>query len=58
MSYHDTVGDLADDAEQLEQVCRGALKAGETDAFEQAIDAGHTAAPENLLSAAWFHRLK
>jgi hypothetical protein len=58
MSYHDTVSALAEDAEQLEQVFRAALKAGETDAFKQAIDDSHTSAPENLLYAAWFHRLK
>ena len=58
MSYHETVGDLAEDAEQMEQVYHAALKAGETDAFKEAIDAGHTTVPENLLYAAWFHRLK
>ena len=58
MSYHDTVGALAQDAEQLEQVYHAALKAGQADAFKQAIDASHTSAPENLLYAAWFHRLK
>ena len=58
MSYHDTVSALAEDAEQLEQVYHAALKAGETDAFKQAIDDSHTSAPENLLYAAWFHRLK
>jgi hypothetical protein len=58
MSYHDTVGALAQDAEQLEQVYHAALKAGEVDAFKQAIDDSHTSAPDNLLYAAWFHRLK
>ncbi len=58
MSYHDTVSALAEDAEQLEQVYQAALKAGETEAFKQAVDARHTAAPENLLYAAWFYRLK
>ena len=58
MSYHDTVSDLAGDVEQLEHVYHAALKDGETDAFKQAIDASHTAAPDNLLYAAWFHRLK
>jgi len=58
MSYHDTVSDLADDAEELEQIYHAALKAGDKDAFKEAIDAGHTAAPKNLLYAAWFHRLK
>ncbi len=58
MSYHDTVNDLAADAEQLEQVYHSALEAGEKEAFKEAVDAGHTAVPENLLYAAWFHRLK
>jgi hypothetical protein len=58
MSYPDTVGALAGDAEQLEQVYQVALKAGETEAFKQAIDANYTSAPNNLLYAAWFYRLK
>jgi hypothetical protein len=58
MSYHDTVSGLAEDAEQLELVYQSALKAGELDDFKLAIDASHTSAPENLLYAAWFHRLK
>jgi hypothetical protein len=58
MSYYDAVSALAKDAEQLEQLYQAALKAGEADAFKQAIDASHTNAPENLLYSAWFHRLK
>ena len=58
MSYHDTVSALADDPEQLEQAFRAAREAGATDAFKQAIDDHHTKAPENLLYAAWFYRLK
>ena len=58
MSYHDTVGALAADAEQLEQVYHAALEAGEPDAFKQAIDDSHANAPDNLLYAAWFHRLQ
>ncbi|UCG23757.1 MAG: hypothetical protein JSW55_16715 [Chloroflexota bacterium] len=58
MSFHETVNDLADDAEQLEQVYQAALKAGETAAFQEAIDASHAKAPQNLLYAAWFHRLQ
>jgi hypothetical protein len=42
----------------MEQIYHAALKAGETDAFKQAIDDSHTNAPGNLLYAAWFHRLK
>ena len=58
MSYHDTVSELAQDAEQLEQVYRAALQSGEADAFKEAIDDSYRSAPENLLYAAWFHRLK
>jgi hypothetical protein len=58
MSYQDKVSALGQDAELLEQAYHAARKAGETDAFKQAIDDSHTAAPENLLYAAWFHRLK
>jgi hypothetical protein len=58
MSYHDTVRALAQNAEQLEQTFHLALEAGETDAFKQAIDDSYRHAPENLLYAAWFHRLK
>lgn len=58
MSYHDTVCALAKDAEQMEQVYHAALKAGEMDAFKEAIDDSYRSAPENLLYAAWFHRLK
>ena len=35
-----------------------AVKAGQADAFRQAIDARRTAAPDNLLYAAWFYRLQ
>jgi hypothetical protein len=58
MSYHETVSAHAKDAEQLEQVYRAARDAGATDAFKQAIDDSYTKAPENLLYAAWFYRLK
>jgi len=57
MSYRETVGALKQDAEQLEQVYQEAVKAGESEVFKQAIDEKHAAAPENLLYAAWFHRL-
>jgi hypothetical protein len=58
MSYQEPVDALSADPEQLENLYHTALKAGEADAFQRAIDAGHTAAPGNLLFAAWFHRLK
>ncbi|HUM70161.1 MAG TPA: hypothetical protein PLK31_15120, partial [Chloroflexota bacterium] len=58
MSYNDTVNALAADAAQLEQLYQTALQAGEAEAFQQAIEASHTAVPDNLLYAAWFYRLK
>lgn len=58
MSYQDTVTALAEDAEQLEEVYRAAREAGRGEAFKQAIDEGYQRAPENLLYAAWFYRLR
>jgi hypothetical protein len=58
MSYHNTVGALAQDAAQLEQVYQAAVNAGELDTFKEAIDDSYTVAPDNLLYAAWYHRLK
>ena len=58
MLYEEVVSELGEDAEQLEQLYRSALKAGEGDAFGQAIAAGHAAEPDNLLYAAWYHRLR
>lgn len=57
-SYRHTVGALARDAEQMEQIYQEAWERGETEAFKEAIDAGYATAPDNLLYAAWFHRLK
>jgi hypothetical protein len=58
MSYFDTVGNHAEDPEQLELLYQEAVKAGEADAFKQAIDASYVDMHENLLYAAWFYRLK
>ncbi len=58
MSYHELIAKLGDDAEQLEKAYQVAVKAGQADAFTQAIVAGRTAAPENRLYAAWFYRLQ
>ena len=58
MSYPDLIDALGDDAEQLEQAYQAALKAGQADAFKQAIVNRRTAAPENRLYAAWFYRLQ
>lgn len=58
MSYQETISALSKDPEQLEQLYQEALKNGETAVFKQAIDENHAYAPENMLYAAWFHRLK
>lgn len=58
MSYNELVSALGDDAEQLEKAYQAALKAGQAEAFKQAIDARQTAAPDNLLYAAWYYRLR
>jgi hypothetical protein len=57
MTYQDTVSTLAGDAEQLEALYHLAVEAGEVENFKQAIYAAQTSAPENLLYAAWYHRL-
>ncbi len=58
MSYQELVRDYATDPEHLEQVYHTAQHTGEADAFRQAIEAGHSAAPDNLLYAAWYYRLQ
>jgi hypothetical protein len=42
----------------MEHLYQAARQAGDTDAFKQAIDDSHTSTPDNLLYAAWFHRLE
>lgn len=58
MSYQETIPLPADDAEQLEHMYQAAVKTGQAGAFHEAIDAGHAAAPDNLLYAAWYYRLR
>lgn len=58
MSYHEQVSAMAADAQQMEQLFRAATEVGETDEFKEAIDESYASAPENLLYAAWFYRLK
>ncbi len=57
-SYQQTVSALAAQPEQLELAYRAAVAADESAPFKLAIDASYAAAPENLLYAAWFYRLK
>src|SRR5690606_22322362 len=58
MTYDTTINNLANDPEQLEQAYQAALRAGEAEAFRNAIESGRTAAPDNLLYAAWYYRLR
>ena len=57
-SYQQTVNALAGEPEKLELAYQAALVAGENVAFQQAINTSHATAPDNLLYAAWFHRLQ
>lgn len=58
MTYQETLTNLGNDPEQLEQLYQSAVRAGKADAFRDAIDARLSAAPDNLLYAAWYHRLR
>lgn len=57
MSSYSMVDQLTDDAEQLEEAYRAAVRSGQVEAFRQAIDARRAAAPDDRLYAAWFYRL-
>lgn len=58
MTYQETIQSLADNPQQLEEVYQAALGSGDAQEFKQAIDASFNAFPDNVLYAAWFHRLK
>jgi len=58
MSYQETITKVAEDPEQLEQVYHAAIQAGESDAFQQAIEDRHRTTPDNLLYGAWYYRLQ
>ena len=58
MSTQETIYTLATDPQQLEEAYQVARKAGQTDSFRQAINAGHNEKPDNLLYAAWYYRLQ
>lgn len=58
MSYHSTINDLGQDAERLEEAYQSAIKAGEAEAFKEAMDEHYASWPDNGLYAAWYHRLK
>jgi hypothetical protein len=48
-TYRETIGALAGDPAELEQVYQEARNSGEMDAFKEAIDDRYHAAPDNLL---------
>ncbi len=58
MEIDSAVRAAAADPERLEQLYRSARQAGRADAFEAAILACYGASPDNVLYAAWFHRLR
>jgi hypothetical protein len=57
VAYLKKVRELAGDPEQLELAYQEAVKAGEGDAFAEALHAAHAEAGDNLLFAAWHYRL-
>ena len=57
MNYTETIAQLGDDARQMENLFRSAQRSGEDAEFAQAIEALYALAPQNLLYAAWWHRL-
>lgn len=57
MTYLETIQGLANNPEGLELAYRDAVKAGEEAAFAEAIEAGYAERGDNLLLAAWHHRL-
>lgn len=57
MTYEQILTDYADDPEQLELTFLKATRAGDTQAFTDAIYARHEANPAHMLFAAWYYRL-
>lgn len=58
MSYQKAISRLSEDPQQLEQLYQAAIREGAVSDFQQAIEAGHEDAPDNLLYAAWYYRLR
>lgn len=57
MTYLETIQGLANNPEKLELAYRDAVKAGEEAAFAEAVEAGYAERSDDLLLAAWHHRL-
>ena len=58
MSYLERIDNLNDQPEQLEQLYQEAVTAGESEVFNEAINATYAGQPGNLLYAAWYYRLQ
>lgn len=58
MNVQETLISIGDDPEQLEQLYQTAVGDGQIEAFRKAIETERTAAPDNLLYAAWYYRLR
>jgi hypothetical protein len=58
MEIDSAIREAASDPEKLEQLYQIARRSGQASAFETALLSCHEAAPDNLLYAAWFHRLR
>ena len=57
MTYLETIQSLANNAEGLELAYRQAANAGDEAAFAEAVEAAYAGTSDNLLLAAWHHRL-
>lgn len=57
MSYVELVRELAGDPERLELAYREAVRAGDGDAFAEALEEAYANAEDNLLYGAWHFRL-
>lgn len=58
MNVQETLISIGNDPEQLEQLYQTAVGDGQIEAFRKAIEIERTAAPDNLLYAAWYYRLR
>ena len=57
MDYRQSIQNTPADAGALEALYQTAVKSGEGEAFAAALRAEYAEAPDNLLYAAWYHRL-
>ncbi len=57
MSYLEKIREFALDPEQLELAYQTAVKAGERNAFTEAVQVAHAEESDNLLYSAWYYRL-